>query len=190
MKTAVSLQTILAVLVTLVAAKPALAAELLVKWKDGPGSATANRANAALGASVVRNFSEIGWRLVTVPDQIGGRVGVEAYRTLSGVIAVEANSTAIVRVGQPAENPSLTAQSLPIPGTMPNDPRFKDQWALRMIKATNAWARTTGSTNVVVAVIDTGINYLHEDLTANMWRNPGETGLDPNGNDKSDKWYG
>jgi subtilisin family serine protease len=42
---------------------------------------------------------------------------------------------------------------------------------------TNAWAVTTGSTNVVVAVIDTGITYNHQDLAGNMWRNPGETGM-------------
>ena len=45
--------------------------------------------------------------------------------------------------------------------------------------------RTAGSKNIVIAVVDTGINYLHEDLAANMWRNPGETGVDANGKDKA-----
>src|SRR5262249_13463137 len=66
----------------------------------------------------------------------------------------------------------------------PNDPQFPAQWILSRIGATNAWAITTGSTNVVVAVIDTGVDYTHPDLAANMWRNPGETGIDANGNDK------
>ncbi|MBI3417855.1 MAG: S8 family serine peptidase [Verrucomicrobia bacterium] len=80
---------------------------------------------------------------------------------------------------------SLTqAASAPV-GVIPNDPRFKDQWYLKKIGATNAWATTTGSSNVVVAVIDTGVDYKHPDLAANMWRNPGETGLDANGNDKA-----
>src|SRR5262245_12139998 len=61
-----------------------------------------------------------------------------------------------------------------IPGDIPNDPQFNHQWNLKRISATNAWAVTTGSTNVVVAVVDTGINYKHPDLATNMWRNPGE----------------
>lgn len=40
------------------------------------------------------------------------------------------------------------------------------------IEATNAWSLTTGSTNVVVAVIDTGIRYTHVDLVKQMWQNP------------------
>ena len=51
----------------------------------------------------------------------------------------------------------------------PNDPRFKDQWGLRQIGATNAWNLAL-THHVVVAVIDSGINYNeHEDLSANMW---------------------
>ena len=36
-----------------------------------------------------------------------------------------------------------------------------------------------------MCVIDTGVDYNHPDLVDNMWRNPGETGLDSNGNDKA-----
>jgi subtilisin family serine protease len=45
---------------------------------------------------------------------------------------------------------------------------------MQKISAPAAWNTTTGSNNVVVAVIDTGINYNHEDLAANVWVNPGE----------------
>src|SRR5207244_2135070 len=68
---------------------------------------------------------------------------------------------------------------------IPNDPMFSQQWYLKKIGATNAWATTTGSTNIVVAIIDTGVDYTHPDLAANMWRNPGETGLDDQGRDKA-----
>jgi hypothetical protein len=68
---------------------------------------------------------------------------------------------------------------------IPDDPRFSGQWHMTKIGLTSAWEITTGSTNVVVAVLDCGVNYRHEDLAANMWRNPGETGLDPNSADKA-----
>ncbi|MDA1275776.1 MAG: Ig-like domain-containing protein [Verrucomicrobia bacterium] len=68
---------------------------------------------------------------------------------------------------------------------MPDDPQHSGQWNLKIIGAPQTWAMTTGSTNVVVAVVDTGIDYNHADLAPNMWRNPGETGLDSQGGDKA-----
>ena len=52
------------------------------------------------------------------------------------------------------------------------------------IDAPAAWAFGTGNTGIVVAVIDTGVDYNHEDLSGNIWTNPGETGLDAQGRDK------
>jgi PKD repeat protein len=61
------------------------------------------------------------------------------------------------------------------------------------IDAPEAWDKTTGSTDLIVAIIDTGINYNHEDLAANMWKNPGETAgnnKDDDGNGYVDDIYG
>jgi len=69
--------------------------------------------------------------------------------------------------------------------TYPNDPLFAAQWALDNsgqtggtpdadIDAPEAWDIQTGDANVVVAVIDTGIDYNHPDVAANIWINPGE----------------
>lgn len=66
-----------------------------------------------------------------------------------------------------------------------NDPQFSGMYGLPDISAPSAWDLSTGSSSVVVADIDTGTRYTHEDLAANMWKNPGETGLDVNGMDKS-----
>lgn len=59
------------------------------------------------------------------------------------------------------------------------------------IAAPAAWDLTTGSTNVIVAVIDTGIRYTHRDLAAQMWRNPGESGggKETNGKDDDNDGY-
>jgi subtilisin family serine protease len=56
----------------------------------------------------------------------------------------------------------------------PNDPDFRDQWALRDasvagIKAESAWDTSTGSADILVGVVDTGITYDHPDLTDNAW---------------------
>jgi subtilisin family serine protease len=88
--------------------------------------------------------------------------------------------------------------------TLPNDPSFSRLWGLNNtgqtggvgdadIDAAEAWNVTTGSRAVVVAVIDTGIDYRHTDLAANMWRNPGEIpgdGIDNDGNGFVDDVYG
>lgn len=65
----------------------------------------------------------------------------------------------------------------------PNDPQFDQQWALNNlgqdggkeradIDALKAWLKTQGSEKVVVAVLDTGVDYTHKDLVANMWSRP------------------
>lgn len=88
--------------------------------------------------------------------------------------------------------------------TIPNDSRFGELYGLRNtgqsggltgadIDATFAWDLSTGSAETVVAVIDTGVDYLHEDLAANMWRNPGEIpgdGIDNDRNGHIDDVYG
>lgn len=61
------------------------------------------------------------------------------------------------------------------------------------IDAPEAWLKTTGSDNVLVAVIDTGIDYNHPDLKDNMWTNPGEIpgdGIDNDGNGVIDDIHG
>jgi subtilisin family serine protease len=65
----------------------------------------------------------------------------------------------------------------------PNDPQFEQQWALNNlgqdggreradIDALKAWVKTRGSEKIVVAVLDTGVDYTHRDLVENMWTRP------------------
>jgi len=66
-----------------------------------------------------------------------------------------------------------------------NDPKLHHKWGLDKISATQAWQLTTGSRDIIVAVVDTGIDVKHKDISANLWRNPGETGTDKKGRNKS-----
>lgn len=87
---------------------------------------------------------------------------------------------------------------------MPNDPQFSSQWGLNNtgqnggtpgvdIQAPAAWDLTTGSGNTIVAVIDSGVDYNHPDLAANIWTNPGEiagNGVDDDHNGFVDDIHG
>ena len=50
----------------------------------------------------------------------------------------------------------------------PNDPRFGQQWALDRIRAPQAWDLTTGSSDVIIAILDTGVDLSHEDLRGKL----------------------
>ena len=82
----------------------------------------------------------------------------------------------------------------------PNDTYFARLWGLHNtgqyvrgsngtpdadIDAPEAWDITTGSSDIIIAVVDTGVDYSHPDLSDNMWSNTGETpdnGIDDDGN--------
>lgn len=66
-----------------------------------------------------------------------------------------------------------------------NDPNMAEKWGLKLTDSSSAWKITQGSKKIIVAVIDTGMDVSHEDLSDNLWRNPGETGRDKEGNDKA-----
>jgi len=78
--------------------------------------------------------------------------------------------------------------------TAPNDPyygtsgawgqSFRDLWGLQSINAETAWDTAQGD-GVLVAVVDTGLDYNHEDIAGNVWLNDGELGLDGNGTGKA-----
>lgn len=67
---------------------------------------------------------------------------------------------------------------------LPNDSLVSEQWALKKIQAFDAWNITMGTDTVLLAIIDTGIDYLHLDLKNKIYYNPGENGIDNSGKDK------
>ena len=158
--------------------------EVLVRFRAGTSAARRNTLHAAAGATVVRQFR-------TVPDLHLIKLPVTAralahYGASPDVLYVERNH-------------AITLQR------MPDDPRFVEGdpgvWGLDMvplfgdadIDGPEAWDITTGSRDVVVATIDSGIDYTHEDLAANMWRNEADCngdGVDNDGNGFVDDCYG
>jgi len=96
----------------------------------------------------------------------------------------------------PAQMGTAERDYLVFPSLIPNDTSFSQLWGMHNtgqnggtvdadIDAPEAWEITTGSRNVVVGVIDTGVDRTHPDLAANMWTNPGEiaaNGVDDDGN--------
>ena len=146
--------------------------ELLIKYKSdsrpagAPFRQSVEQDIAQIGGKIVSDFSSIGWQQVRLPPEMSVTEGLERYRTLPGIEMVQPNFVYHTQV-------------------TPNDPRFSELYGLSKIEAPTAWNTTTGSSNVVVADIDLGVDYNHEDLKDNMWRNPGETGLDAQGHDKA-----
>ena len=81
------------------------------------------------------------------------------------------------------------------PCSVPNDPYYSskgswgqdydDLWGLKKIQMEKAWDISKGSHEIVVAVIDSGIDYTHPDIVDNLWQNPvdGSYGWDFSGND-------
>ncbi|MBL7152456.1 MAG: S8 family serine peptidase [Phycisphaerae bacterium] len=101
---------------------------------------------------------------------------------------------------------------LTINSTEPNDPCYPVQWALANsgqyypdyvestpnyppgtancdIDANEAWDITTGSSDIIVAVVDTGVDYSHRDLAGNMWVNQAEFDGEPNVDDDGNRFY-
>lgn len=155
-------------------------AELLVKFKPTVTATTSSAVNSAIGASLVKSYSSvINLQHVKLPASLSVKDAIIRYMADPNVEYAEPNYLL---------SPSSTT---------PNDTFFNpQQWPLRNtgayasgtatadIKATDAWDISRGSSSVVIAVLDTGIDYTHPDLVGNIWTNPGETGTDAFGHDK------
>lgn len=160
---------------------------ILVRFKPTVTKGTMASIHASLRAKVLKRFNLVNnLQLVELPKNISVEEAIRRYRRNPNVLYAE--PVYYVRVLQ----------------TLPNDPYFEYQWALHNtgqlggtqdadIDAPEAWDITQGSNEVVVAVIDTGVDYTHEDLAANMWQNPGEipdNNIDDDGNGYVDDIYG
>jgi subtilisin family serine protease len=150
--------------------------ELLVKFIGGAESNTAKRANMAMNATVLETLGDLGWQRVRLPESLSVDVAMSRYSKLDGVEYAQPNFYYHLLL-------------------TPNDPSFTatGMYGLTRIAAPSAWDLTTGSSNVVVADIDTGLGYTHQDIAANAWVNAAEiqgNGVDDDGNGFVDDIYG
>ena len=107
-------------------------------------------------------------------------------------------------VEQQADVAALSAQVSALPGIVfagpngrpepthvPNDPMYPQQWAHQKISSEGAWDISTGNTDIIVGIIDTGCLIAHEDLQAQIWVNDDPpNGIDDDGNGFIDDTYG
>ena len=153
-----------------------VADEVIVKFRDGTDEFTKDMARFRVSGTRKKLFRYI--------------PGLEVVRLRRGVSVEEAiklyQQDPNVRYAEP--NYVLRTQ------LTPNDPRFLsgEMWGLNNtgqsggtpdadIDAVEAWNQTTGNSNIIVTVIDSGVDYNHPDLAANMFRN--EADCDTNGID-------
>jgi subtilisin family serine protease/subtilisin-like proprotein convertase family protein len=138
---------------------------LLVQFRPGAGVDWSSL--AVQGTTIVRSLNVVpGLYEVQTNAGTSSAQGLAAYHADPLVLAAEVDETA---------NVSL----------IPNDPQFSQQWDMLNTgqnsgtkgaddNATQAWNATTGSPGVVVAVMDTGIDYDNPDLYLNIWINQAE----------------
>ena len=126
--------------------------ELLVKFKSDVVTASSQKVHKAVGSSVVKTYKLVpNLELVTLPKDLSVQEAIQNFMSDPNVEYAEPNY-------------ALCASKVP------NDPYFRNQWALDNdgtyaggtagadIKAPSAWDITTGSSSIVIAVLDTGID--------------------------------
>lgn len=145
--------------------------EVLVKFKTGVSFDRVEELTAQFHDRVEDRIENApGWESIDDLDNTDPNQVVAQYLALPEVEYAEPNMEITLDA----------ATALPV---RPTDPRFADQWALANsgqrggkagadINAMLAWATTTGSDKVVVAVLDSGVDYTHEDLAPNIWVRP------------------
>ena len=157
-----------------------VADHILVKLYEGINESELEEMNQRLGTETLMPLGFANKFIVQLPE-----LNLDAIKHYSQLFAAEKDRVERVHC-------NLVLHST----RTPNDTNWSSQWDKSKIKCPEAWDGQTGSQNVIVAIIDSGIDLDHPDLVANLWHNPGEAGalanngVDDDGNDKIDDWAG
>ncbi len=178
--------------------------QVVIKYKRGILAKTTASSLEALGITVTKSFEELPFVVGKFSPEKNIEEVLDACRALPNVEYAEPNYYVYAIEGKQEaiadRHEVMTAPNGAV--VIPNDPRFSEQWNLNQandydIDAPEAWNITTGSPDIIVGVIDTGIDYDHEDLQANIWHNAGESGggkenngIDDDGNGYKDDFRG
>lgn len=129
--------------------------ELLIKFKSSVPESRKDQLHKKHGSEKIKDFPALRIEHVKLEKGLSVHEAVRLYKNDPDVEYAE---------------PNLQYEAL----VTPNDPNYSQLWGLTKINAPAAWDSSTGSNSVVVAVIDTGLDYNHADLAANIWTNPAE----------------
>ncbi len=148
-------------------AAPRVTGQVLVKLPE-LNAATVDAQIAEAGGAVLRTIPALGLALVEMPPDTDLRTASASLEALAEVEWVEPNYTFALDL-------------------IPNDPYYASYQAsyLNRMELSTAWDLTTGRPEIVLAVLDTGVDMNHSDLRDAIWANPGEepgNGVDDDGN--------
>lgn len=146
------------------------------------------------------------WYMVRFDENISAKEAAELLASAPEIRKVQYNHTIEQVEAQIYPYEGAMTKSTGTPAQL-NDPLFPEQWSLSNdgtiatnavagadIAVKDAWSLCAGSSDIVVAIIDSGISYLHEDLSNSMWVNQaekdGQMGVDDDGNGFVDDRYG
>ncbi len=152
--------------------------EALVMLEAPPGAAAKDVSafEAQLSASAARLAASAGASVESTFSAIAARSGKNIVHLRSGRKKTEQLIADLEKLpGVLGAWPNFVVEA----ARTPDDPGYPRLWGMQAIGAPGAWERNTGSEEIFVAVIDTGIDYNHEDLAANMGRDlDGNFGID------------
>ncbi len=149
-------------------------------YKPGDVIVVMKPESSKVSAASLSSVGSDSLKLVSVASEAGANV-VSSYKALSRksnkiFATIHSDTKSPEELAKELlKNPDVIAASpnyiARISALIPDDPGYGNQWALEYIKAPEAWEYSTGSSNVYVAVIDTGVDWTNPDLTDNVDKN-------------------